>query len=127
MKLTNKDKEFLAELWKLLEQHSYEVTLKTDGRSRMVLRSKYGNGPGRHLNLTRQGVYWRFDHIFNQAYVSAYETVYWLESNFGPSLRENALAIARERVAMRKKAMETGIQRADPVIPRRQTEDSPPE
>ena len=126
MKLTNKDKTFLAELRKLLDEHAYEVVLKTNGRSRMVLRGRYGDGPGRHLNLTRQGVHWRFDHIFNRAYVSAYESIYWLESTNGPSLREHALAIARERVAMRKKAMETGLQRASPTIPRRQAEDSTP-
>jgi hypothetical protein len=122
VRLTNKDKEFLDELRKLLESRSLEVELRTDGRSRMVLRAKHGDGPGRHLNLTRQGVYWRFDHVFNQAYVSAYETVYWLESTFGTSLREHALAIARERIAMRKKSLETGFQSADRLIPRRQTD-----
>lgn len=126
MKLTNKDREFLVGLRKLLENHSYEVVLKTDGRSRMMLRSNYCDGPSRHLHLTRQGAHWRFDHIFNQAYVSAYETIYFLESTFGPSLREHALAIARERVAMRKRAMETGFERADLLNPRRQTEDSTP-
>jgi len=126
VKLTNKDKEFLIELRKLLEQHAYEVHMKTDGRSRMVLHGRYGDNAGRHLNLTRQGVYWRFDHIFNCAYVSAYETIYWLESTFGPSLREHALTIARERVAMRKQAFENSLKRVDQIDPRRQTEDSTP-
>ena len=127
MKLTNKDKAFLIELRKLLDRHAYEVVLKTDGRSRMVLRGRYRDAPGRHLNLTRQGVYWRFDHVFNGAYVSAYETVYWLESTFGPSLREHALTIARERVAMRRKAMANGLQQGETTVPRRQTEDSDPQ
>jgi len=111
-------------LRKLLEDRSLEVVLKTDGRSRMVLRGRYGDKLGQHLHLTRQGVYWRFDHILNQEYVRAYETVYWLESTFGTSLREYALSIARERVAMRRKALETGFQSADQLVSRRQTTDS---
>lgn len=121
MTLTNKDKAFLDQLRKLLEDRSLEVVLKTDGRSRMVLRGRYGDHLCRHLNLTRQGVYWRFDHIFNQEYVQAYTTIYWLESTFGTPLRDYALAIARERVAMRKKALETGFQSADQLVSRRQT------
>ena len=124
MTLTNKDKAFLDQLRKLLEDRSLEVVLKTDGRSRMVLRGRYGDHLCRHLNLTRQGVYWRFDHIFNQQYVSAYEAIYWLESTFGTSLREYALTIAQERVALRKKALETGFQSADQLVSRRQTTDS---
>lgn len=124
MALTNKDKAFLDQLRKLLEDRSLEVVLKTDGRSRMVLRGRYGDKLGQHLHLTRQGVYWRFDHILNQEYVRAYETVYWLESTFGTSLREYALSIARERVAMRRKALETGFQSADQLVSRRQTTDS---
>lgn len=119
MKLTNKDAEFVEQLRKLLEQRDLEVVLRLDGRTRMVLRGRYGDKLGQHLHLSRQGVYWRFDHVFNRIYVSAYETVYWLESTFGTSLRENALAIAKERIALRKKALETGFQNADRLRPRR--------
>ncbi len=119
MRLTNKDKEFLDQLRKLLEQRDLEVTLKIEGRARMVLRGQYGDKLGRHLRLSRQGVYWRFDHIFNQIYVSAYETIYWLESTFGTSLREYALSITRERIALRNKALETGFQDADQLPSRR--------
>ena len=119
MKLTNKDKEFLDLLRKLLEQRDLEVALKTDGRARMVLRGHYGDKLGQHLRLSRQGVYWRFDHVFNGIYVSAYETIYWLESTFGTSLRGHALTIARERIVLRKKALETGFQSADQLRPRR--------
>lgn len=127
MKLTNKDKEFLERLKKLLEEKTLEVDLRQDGRSRMVLRGRYGDKLGDQFHLSRQGVYWRFDRIFNQAYVSAYETIYWLESTFGTSLRENALAITRERIAMRKKALETGFQSADQLRSRRQTSPAAPE
>jgi hypothetical protein len=126
MKLTNKDKEFVEELRKLLEKHDLEVVLKTDGRSRMVLRGHYGDKLGDRLRLTRQGVYWRFDHIFNAVYVEAYCSIYWLESTFGTSLRQHALAIARERIALRKKALENGFQSADQLVSRRQTTHEPP-
>lgn len=119
MKLTNKDKDFLEQLKRMLEQRDLEVVLKTDGRARMVLRGHYGDKLGRHLRLTRQGVYWRFDHIFNQAYVSAYETIYWLESTFGTSLRNHALTIAKERIGLRRKALETGFRSAAELRSRR--------
>ena len=106
MKLSRKDSEFLNRLKALLEEKSLEVSLKTNGRSRMVLVGHYGDKLGNHLHLTRQGVYWRFDHVFNAMYVEAYATIYFLESNFGTSLRDYALQIARERIALRKKALE---------------------
>jgi hypothetical protein len=52
--------------------------------------------------MTRQGVRWRFQRLFNEIYVSAYETIYWIESQFGTALRQDALAIARERIRDRK-------------------------
>jgi len=119
MKLTEKDREFLERLKDLLESRALEVELKTGGYSRMVLRGQYGDKLGDHLQLSRQGVYWRFDHIFNKAYVSAYETIYWLESTFGPSLRQHALDIARERIALRKKVLENGFQSANEMVSRR--------
>ncbi len=58
--------------------------------------------------MTRQGVRWRFHHIFSQIYVSSYEMICWLESLFGTELRQKALEIARERVELRKKAQKIG-------------------
>jgi hypothetical protein len=121
MKLSRKDAEFLNRLKVLLEEKSLEVSLKTKGRSRMVLIGHYGDKLGNHLHLTRQGVYWRFDHIFNSMYVEAYATIYFLESNFGPALRDYALQIARERIALRKKALENDSFLAENEVSRRQT------
>ena len=53
--------------------------------------------------MSRQGVRWRFWRLFNEVYVSAYETIYLMESQFGTQLRQQALAIAKERVEMRKR------------------------
>ena len=124
MKLSRKDQEFLKNLKELLETKGLEVSLKTDGRglSRMVLIGHYGDKLGNHLHLTRQGVYWRFDHIFNAMYVEAYATIYFLESNFGTSLRDYALRIVRERIALRKKALENGSFGAEISTSRRQTD-----
>ena len=38
----------------------------------------------------------------------AYESIYWVESQFGTELRQKALEIARERVELRKKAQKMG-------------------
>ena len=58
--------------------------------------------------MTRQGVRWRFHHLM-EMYMSAYEALYLLESNFGTELRPMALEIAKERVALRKKASSKGF------------------
>ncbi|MFC1896645.1 hypothetical protein ACFL0Q_08330 [Thermodesulfobacteriota bacterium] len=42
--------------------------------------------------------------MFNQIYINSYLAIYWVESNFGTKLREMAIEIAKERVALRKKA-----------------------
>jgi hypothetical protein len=123
MKLTNKDQEFLSRLKALLETKGLEVRLKTDGRgmSRMVLVGHYGDKLGNHLHLTRQGVYWRFQHIC-EGYIAAYESIYFLESTFGTSLRDYALQIARERIALRKKTLENATFLAKNDVSRRQTD-----
>jgi hypothetical protein len=54
--------------------------------------------------MTRQGVRWRFQRLFNEVYVSAYVTIYIVESLFGTALRQKAMEIARERVELRRKA-----------------------
>jgi hypothetical protein len=56
--------------------------------------------------MSRQGVRWRFWRLFNEVYVSAYETIYLMESCFGTQLRQQALAIAKERVEMRKRHLQ---------------------
>jgi hypothetical protein len=58
------------------------------------------------FGMTRQGVRWRFQRLFNEIYVHAYITICWVESNFGTELREKALAIARERLELQKRRIE---------------------
>ncbi len=104
MKLTVKDKEFLEKLKALMEEKELSVELKDDGIKRMILRKNYGDRVEAAFGMTRQGVRWRFNRIFSEIYINAYETIYWVESNFGTDLRQMALEIAKERVTLRKKA-----------------------
>ena len=108
MKLTLKDKDFLEKLKSLLEAKELKINLKEDGLKRFVLRQNYGDKVERSFGMTRQGVRWRFHHLF-EIYVLSYETVYFIESNFGTDLRPMALEIAKERVALRKKANQKGF------------------
>jgi len=108
LKLTVKDKDFLGRLKSLLEAKELRIDLKEDGMKRFVLRQNYGDKIERSFNMTRQGVRWRFHHLF-EIYVLAYEAIYFLESNFGTELRSMALEVAKERVALRKKASQRGF------------------
>ena len=109
MKLTNKDRDFLERLKVLLINKELCIELKNDGTNRLVLRQNYGDKIERDFNMTRQGVRWRFQRLFNEIYVNAYLTVYWIESNFGTTLRSKALEIARERIELTKRAHKEGF------------------
>ena len=104
MKLTVKDKDFLEKLKKLLEEKDLKIDLKEDGFKRFVLRENYGDKIEGTFSMTRQGIRWRFYRLFNEIYVSAYETIYFVESYFGTDLRQMAIDIAKERISLRKKA-----------------------
>ena len=108
MKLTAKDRDFLADLRALLDSKDLSIELKNDGLKRFVLRSNYGDAISAVFGMTRQGVRWRFQRIFSEMYVQAYSTIYWVESNFGTELRSMALEIAKERVALKKQAQKRG-------------------
>jgi len=109
LKLTVKDKDFLEKLKSLLEAKELKINLKEDGLKRFVLRQNYGDKIEKCFGMTRQGVRWRFQRLFNDIYPSAYEVVYYLETHFGTELRSMALEIAKERVALRKKASQRGF------------------
>ena len=104
MNLSEKDKIFLERLKKLCDEKQLEIEIKDAGVKYMVLRQNYGDKIELRFGMTRQGVRWRFHRLFNEIYVSSYETIYWVESSFGTGLRGMALDIVRERVEMRKKA-----------------------
>jgi len=108
MKLTEKDKAFLDVLRDFMAAKDLDVELKDDGLKRMVLRQNYGDKIERAFGLTRQGVRWRFQRLFNEIYIEAYASIFAIESRFGTQLRSMALEIARERIELRKQAQKLG-------------------
>jgi len=108
MKLTQKDRDFLERLRMLMESKDLSVEMKESSYKRLVLKQNYGDKIETDFRMSRQGVRWRFWRLFNEVYVSAYETIYIMESLFGIQLRQQALAIAKERVEMRKKYQKMG-------------------
>lgn len=108
MKLTLKDKDFLERLRVLLDSKDLSIELKYDGLTRFVLCQNYGDKIENTFKMTRQGVRWRFQRLFNEVYINAYLAIFWIESNFGSELRQKALEIAREHVELRKKAQKMG-------------------
>ena len=108
MKLTEKDKDFLEVLRGLVAAKDLAVELKDDGLKRMVLRQNYGDRIEQAFGMTRQGVRWRFQRLFNEIYIEAYTTIFAIESRFGTQLRSMALEIARERIELRKQAQKLG-------------------
>ena len=105
MKLTEKDKEFIEKLKMLIDDRDLKIELKEDGLKRFVLRRNYGEKIERIFGLTRQGIRWRFQRLLGDIYISAYTTIYWVESLLGTELRAMALEIAKQRVELRKKAL----------------------
>jgi hypothetical protein len=113
MKLTQKDKEFLENLKKLMESRELQVELRPGKPSYMVLRGTYGDHIDKALRMTRQGVRWRFQRLFNNIYVSSFETILFIEKIFGPELRDHAVRISRERYELRQQIAEMGFKGAD--------------
>ena len=113
MKLTEKDKEFLERLKRLMESRDLWVDLKAGSPGYMVLRGTYGEKIHRTFRMTRQGVRWRFWRLFNDIYVSAFETILFIERTFGTQLREHAVRISKERYAARQELKETVFHSAD--------------
>ena len=109
MKLTEKDKDFIEKLKILLESKELSIELIDDGLLRLVLRQNYGDKIESEFKMTRQGVRWRFHRLFNEVYLNAYLTIFWIESNFGVGLREKVIRIAKQHVELRKKAQKTGF------------------
>jgi len=108
MKLTLKDKEFLERLRMLLDEKELDIALKDEGVKYMVLKRNYGDKIESQFGMTRQGMRWRFNRLFNEIYTEAYATILWVESNFGTDLRDHAMAIARQRASLYRKARKMG-------------------
>lgn len=113
MKLTEKDKEFLGQLKFLMESKDLWVDLRQDRPSYMVLRGTYGEKIHKTFRMTRQGVRWRFQRLFNDIYVSAFETILFIEKSFGSQLRDHAIRVSRERFELRQRVADNSFRSAD--------------
>jgi hypothetical protein len=102
--MTEKDKEFLTKLKKLMDSKDLKVQLAPGEPSRMVLKGTYGENIHKTFGVTRQGVRWRFQHLFGQAYVRSFETIMFIEKIFGSQLRDYAIRISKEKYQLRQKA-----------------------
>ena len=113
--MTEKDKEFLEKLRALMEARDLYVELKDDKPSYMVLRGNYGERIHKTFRMTRQGVRWRFQRLFNHVYVSAFSTILFVETTFGTQLRDHAIRISRERYALRQELAQSGFRPASEI------------
>ncbi len=95
-----------------MESKDLWVELKPVEPGYMVLKGTYGEKIHRVFRMTRQGVRWRFQRLFNHVYVEAFETILFLEKVVGTELREHAIQISKQRYKMRQKAMQHGVQDA---------------
>jgi len=108
--MTEKDKVFLEKLKKLMDAKDLSVELRPGEPSRMILKGTYGEKIHKTFGITRQGVRWRFHHLFSHAYVRAFETIMFIEKIFGSQLRDYAIRISREKYALRQKVLHTGFE-----------------
>jgi hypothetical protein len=109
-----------------MESKDLWVELRPDRPSYMVLKGTYGEKTHEAFRTTRQGVRWRFQRLFNNVYVSAFETILFIERIFGPELREHAIRISKERYELRRQAVQNGFQSADQLESRRQNQEEAP-
>lgn len=105
MKLNQKDSEFLERLKQLVDQNEVWIQRTLRSPFYFVLRGNYGARLERRFKLTRQGVRWRFSRLFNEIYVSAYETIIFVEKQLGTDFRQDALVIAHDRFVRRQRAL----------------------
>ncbi len=118
--LTEKDKQFLEQLKQLTESRELWVELRAGQPSYMVLRGTYGQKVHQTFRMSRQGVRWRFWRVFNEVYVSSFESILFIEKTFGPHLREHAIRISQERYALRQQLRQAGFQSASSLVHRRE-------
>ena len=102
MKLTEKDKEFLSKLKDMVESEDLWIDLKIDRPSYMILKGTYGKKVHSVFQMSRQGVRLRFQRVFGDIYVSAFESILTIEKTFGTGLRQHAVKISRQRYQLRQ-------------------------
>ena len=109
MKLTQKDAEFLENLRTLTASKDLWVELKHSSPGYMVLKGTYGQKIHKTFRVTRQGVRWRFQRLFNSVYVEAFLTILMIEKIFGTQLRDYAIRISKDRYNLRQQVLHRSI------------------
>ena len=100
-----------------MDSSDLSVELRSDRPSYMVLHGTYGEKIHKTFRMSRQGVRWRFQHLFNQAYVEAFATILMIEKNFGTHLRDHAVRISKERYALYQETLRGIFPSADSLLP----------
>ena len=113
--MTEKDKTFLEKLRELVDSRDLRVELRPGNPSSMVLRGTYGQKIHETFRMSRQGVRWRFQRLFNRVYVDAFLTILMIEKTFGTQLRGHAIRISRERHALRQEAAQSCLRSTEPI------------
>lgn len=107
MRLSAKDEEFLERLKELMDEDVLWVERTTDQPSRFVLKGNYGTHVEQRFGISRQGVRWRFERLFNQLYVDSFAVLVFIEKLLGSQFRQDALIIAHDRFLLRQKALQS--------------------
>ena len=108
--MSEKDKVFLEKLRKLIDSKDLRVELRSGQPSYMILKGTYGEKIHKTFGVTRQGVRWRFQHLFGKKYVESFETIMFVEKIFGSQLRDYAIRISKERYALRQKVLQRNFE-----------------
>ncbi len=103
-------------LKELVDTKDLWVELKPDSPSRMILKGTYGKKIHKTFRVTRQGVRWRFQRLFNQVYVDAFCTILMIEKIFGTQLREYAVRISKEKHTLRQEILNREFQTANNAL-----------
>jgi hypothetical protein len=108
--MSEKDKVFLEKLRKLMDSKELRVELICGQPSYMILKGTYGEKIHKTFGVTRQGVRWRFQHLFGKKYVESFETIMFVEKIFGSQLRDYATRISKERYALRQRVLQRSFE-----------------
>jgi hypothetical protein len=108
--MSEKEKVFLEKLRKLIDSKDLRVELRSGQPSYMILKGTYGEKIHKTFGVTRQGVRWRFQHLFGKIYVESFETIMFVEKIFGSQLRDYAIRISKERYALRQKVLQRSFE-----------------
>ena len=106
----------MENLKNLTESKDLWIELKPDSPGYMVLKGTYGEKIHKTFRVTRQGVRWRFQRLFNHVYVEAFLTILMIEKIFGTQLREYAVRISKEKHTLRQEVLNREFQTATDAL-----------